>query len=148
MMSGKTRKWSRWWGFEGVISPAQYIATGVLLAAVKLPLNYLLATRLFGRPWLPVDYAFPVRWEGILRLQGSQSRDGSRRGGEHERACSLLMTGISARTSAWASPRYGPTQIRLTPALPPTPSGARGVGSWSPGIARRFASLPWSRLWS
>ena len=41
MMSGKTRKRSRWWGFDGVISPARYFATGVLLAAVKLPLDNL-----------------------------------------------------------------------------------------------------------
>src|SRR5262249_35220928 len=50
------------------IGPGRYFATGVLLAAVKWPLDCLLASRVFGRPWSPADYAFPGQLGGILTL--------------------------------------------------------------------------------
>lgn len=54
--------------FHGVIGPGRYLAAGVLLAAVKLPLDYLLAAQVFGRPWSPADYAFPNQLGGVLSL--------------------------------------------------------------------------------
>jgi uncharacterized membrane protein YhaH (DUF805 family) len=61
-------KWLLSRGFEGGIGPGRYFAIGFVLAAIKLPMDHLVAERFFGRPWSPLDYAFPGRLGGIFSL--------------------------------------------------------------------------------
>jgi hypothetical protein len=68
MISKTDLKWVASRGFEVTIGPGRYLAFGLLLAAVKLHLDRLLASGVFGRPWVPEAYAFPGRLGGIFAV--------------------------------------------------------------------------------
>ena len=55
-------------GFAGTIDGGRYFAIGLGLTVVKQALDYLLAWRVFGRPWTPFDYAFPGQVGGLFSL--------------------------------------------------------------------------------
>jgi hypothetical protein len=56
------------WRLDGTIDRWPYFAIGVSLTLVKMVLDYLVATRLFGRDWTPFDYAVPNQVTGLLSM--------------------------------------------------------------------------------
>ena len=57
------------WRPDAVIDRAPYFFTGVILAAIKYVLDWLTATQVFHRPWLPLHYiVLPSQTVGILLL--------------------------------------------------------------------------------
>ncbi len=54
--------------FEGTTSPSRYFAIGFGLTLVKLALDYLVATQLFGRAWSPMSYAITGEIGGLFAL--------------------------------------------------------------------------------
>src|SRR5580658_3922645 len=54
--------------FQGRIARVPYLAIGVVLTAVKMLLDWWVATRVFGLPWTPTSYALTGEIQGILAL--------------------------------------------------------------------------------
>jgi len=54
------------WRLDGTIDRRPYFALGVALSALKMVLDYLVATRLFGREWSPLAYAVPSQVVGLF----------------------------------------------------------------------------------
>ena len=52
----------------GTISPGRYFTMGLVLSLIKIPLDRLVATRLFRRPWSPMSYAIPGEIGGLFSL--------------------------------------------------------------------------------
>ena len=72
---GETREVMAW-GFvlliygalDGTIDRRTYFVLGISLTALKMSLDYLVATRLFGRTWTPIDYAVPGQVAGLFSM--------------------------------------------------------------------------------
>jgi uncharacterized membrane protein YhaH (DUF805 family) len=56
------------WRLDGAIDRGPYFAIGVSLMLLKMGLDSLVATRLFGRDWTPFDYAVPSQVEGLFSM--------------------------------------------------------------------------------
>ena len=54
------------WRLDGTIDRWPYFVLGTSLAVVKMGLDFLVATRLFGREWTPFDYAVPHHLTGLF----------------------------------------------------------------------------------
>jgi uncharacterized membrane protein YhaH (DUF805 family) len=50
------------------ISPGRYFMIGCLLSLIKIPLDWLVATSVFGRPWSPLSYAITGEIGGLFSL--------------------------------------------------------------------------------
>ena len=57
------------WRLEGTIERWPYFVLGVSLAVVKIGLDLLVAIRLFGREWTPLDYAVPGQVSGMFTME-------------------------------------------------------------------------------
>jgi hypothetical protein len=57
------------WRLDGTIDRLPYFVLGASLAVLKMGLDFLVATRLFGRQWSPFDYAVPRHIAGLLTMQ-------------------------------------------------------------------------------
>ena len=55
---------------DGTIDRRPYFVLGVSLTLLKMGLDYLVATRLFGRDWTPFEYAVPNQVTGLLSFPG------------------------------------------------------------------------------
>jgi uncharacterized membrane protein YhaH (DUF805 family) len=56
------------WRLDGTIDRRPYFVLGVSLTLMKMGLDYLVATRLFGRDWTPFEYAVPNQVGGLLSM--------------------------------------------------------------------------------
>jgi hypothetical protein len=56
------------WRLDGTIDRWPYLAIGVSLTLAKIGLDYLIATRLFGRDWTPFEYAVPNQVAGLFSM--------------------------------------------------------------------------------
>src|SRR5947209_4765216 len=56
------------WRLDGTIDRWPYFVLGTSLAVVKMSLDFLMATRLFGREWTPFEYAVPQHLSGLFTL--------------------------------------------------------------------------------
>jgi hypothetical protein len=56
------------WRLDGTIDRWPYFVLGALLMVLKMGLDFLIATRLFGRDWTPFDYAVPGHVAGLFAL--------------------------------------------------------------------------------
>ena len=64
---------SELWRLDGTIDRRSYFVLGVSLSLLKMCLDYLVATRLFGRTWTPVDYAVPSQVAGLFSMSEADS---------------------------------------------------------------------------
>jgi uncharacterized membrane protein YhaH (DUF805 family) len=55
-------------GFRGTISPRSYFGIGFVLTLVKVTLDRIVATTIFGRPWSPLSYAITGEIGGLFSL--------------------------------------------------------------------------------
>jgi hypothetical protein len=56
------------WRLDGTVDRWPYFVLGVSLTFFKMGLDYLVATRLFGRDWTPFEYAVPNQVSGLLSM--------------------------------------------------------------------------------
>ncbi|HEY2155499.1 MAG TPA: hypothetical protein VGH33_07710 [Isosphaeraceae bacterium] len=56
----------------GTIPPSRYLAIGLLLTTVKIGIDNLVATRVFGRPWSPLNYAITGEIGGLFALDAAE----------------------------------------------------------------------------
>jgi hypothetical protein len=56
------------WRLDGTIDRRPYFVLGVSLSLLKMYFDYLIAARLFGRTWTPVDYAVPSEVAGLFSM--------------------------------------------------------------------------------
>src|SRR5215472_3238442 len=56
------------WRLDGTIDRWPYFGLGVSLTLFKMGLDYLVATRFFGRDWTPFEYAVPNQVAGLLSM--------------------------------------------------------------------------------
>jgi uncharacterized membrane protein YhaH (DUF805 family) len=55
----------------GTISPGRYFMVGCLLSLIKITLDWLVATKVFGRPWSPLSYAITGEIGGLFSLDSN-----------------------------------------------------------------------------
>ncbi len=56
------------WRLDGTIDRRPYFVLGVSLSLLKMSVDYVVATRLFGRTWTPFDYAVPSQVAGLFSM--------------------------------------------------------------------------------
>src|SRR5262245_58587078 len=56
------------WRMDGTIDRGPYFVLGTTLLFLKLGLDYLVATWLFGRIWTPFEYAVPAVMGGLFSM--------------------------------------------------------------------------------
>jgi hypothetical protein len=61
------------WRLDGTIDRGPYFILGVSLSLLKMSLDYLVATWLFGRTWTPFDYAVPSEVSGVFSMSAADS---------------------------------------------------------------------------
>ncbi len=66
-------RWKLLW-CEGTISPGSYFLIGFSLTLVKQALDQVVASRVFGKPWSPLNYALTGEIGGVLSLDGADQR--------------------------------------------------------------------------
>ncbi len=54
------------WNWRGRIGPEPYTAWALTLAALKITLDWTIASTLFDRPWSPLDYMQAGTWSALL----------------------------------------------------------------------------------
>src|SRR4051794_35951631 len=61
------------WRLDGTIDRGPYLTIGATLMLLKVVIDHVVATRLFGREWTPFDYAVPSQLVGLFAA-ASQDR--------------------------------------------------------------------------
>src|SRR4051812_14716279 len=56
------------WRLDGTIDRGPFFSLGASLMLLKMDLDHLVATRIFGREWTPFDYAAPGHVAGLFAM--------------------------------------------------------------------------------